>query len=145
MIRSGKIAQGRLLPEDVYELRVEALRGMRHSVLARRLGVSQSTVTRAIHGDTHPQVPFPIEIDYGGSRPPGAPRHYSYAEALELLARTPDGEVEMVEHLGRRGIAGLLKFMDRLPGFDPELLRQQTAAEAQRVLLGSDHRAPPRP
>jgi len=138
MVRSAKPVRGRLNPEEVYDLRVQALRGMRHAVLARRLGVAQSTVTRAIHGDTHARVPFPLEIDYGGPRPPGAPRYQPYTEAVELLSGALDGEVEVVEHLGRHGVRGLLMLLDSLPSYDADLVRRQTLAEARRGILGLD-------
>jgi hypothetical protein len=112
---------------------------MRHAALASRVGVAQSTVTRAIHGDTHARVPFPLEIDYSGPRPAGSPRYHPYEEAVELLARASADEVEMVEHLGRLGVRGLLRLLDHLPGFDPDLIRRQTSADARTAILGLDN------
>jgi hypothetical protein len=109
-------------------------------MLAHRFGVAQSTVTRAVHGDTHPRVPFPLEIDYAGRRPPGAPRYHPYSEAISRLAGASEGEVEVVERLGRHGVRGLLQALDHLPGFDPDLLRRQTSAEVRRIFRGSDYR-----
>jgi hypothetical protein len=84
-------------------------------------------------------VPFPLEIDYGGQRPRGAPRFYSFEEAAELLKGSPEGAVEVVEHLGRHGVRGLLTLLEHLPGFDPDLVREQAAAEAYRRMVGSQY------
>ena len=112
---------------------------MPHAALGRRLGVAQSTVTRAVHGDTHARVPFPLEIDYGGSRPAGARRFHSYEEAVETLAAARGEDVEMVEHLGRHQVRGLLMLLDQLPGFDLDMIRDRTSAEARTAILGLDN------
>ena len=66
MVKNKKRGGRRLAPDEVYELRVSALGGVAHQRLARRYGVSQSTATRAINGDTHTDVPW-LGVPLGAS------------------------------------------------------------------------------
>ena len=108
----------RLSPEQVYRLRCAALTGVSHGLLAAVYGVSQSTATRAINGDTHASVPHPVEApqeeDWGGG-----PRFLAFREAVEwLMSASPDEiEVLRVERPARRAPASsMLKVLDMVEG-----------------------------
>lgn len=57
MVKPRKNSGRALGLEVVYDLRVRSLLGTSHHVLARQLGVAQSTITRAANGDTHAAHP----------------------------------------------------------------------------------------
>jgi hypothetical protein len=91
--------------------------------LAAEYGVSQSSATRAINGDTYRDVPFPIRIT-----DPGVPIEisYPYQAAISILATAPIDQrftITIQPHTPTLRISGLLRLADQVwpapPAPDP--------------------------
>jgi hypothetical protein len=77
-----------LLATEVYGIRCAVLCGVTHDGLGQIYGVAQSTITRAVNGETFAWVPQPVEeVDEYGSV-----GFLSYREAVEWLASSRDDE-----------------------------------------------------
>jgi hypothetical protein len=138
MVRRQKTARRRLVPQEVYEARVAALGVASQSAMARKLGVAQSTLTRAVNGDTYRDVPFPLEVEWDFG--PGAREFYPYEVAVEMLRDAAPGEVEVVEEPWRPRVSlGQILVMARmLPQPDLETRKRQWRAEMEEALVGED-------
>jgi hypothetical protein len=114
--RAPTAADGRrrLLPRDVYDMRIRALQLERDAALAAEYDVSQSSATRAIAGGHHHQVPFPITITHP-SQPP-ASIFYPYQTAITILAHAPLDQtitITVQPSTPRLAIPGILRLLDQ--------------------------------
>ena len=119
MIKNKKRG-GRALAPDEVRARVSALGGVAHQRLARRYGVSQSTATRAINGDTHADVPHALENDYGPEGwALGLPRFFDYADAVARLNEV-EGDVDVVEEVAapRVSVSTMIEVLRELDALD---------------------------
>ena len=89
MVRPAKRPRRILQPGDVYDIRVRALGGLSHRRLAAEFGVAQSTVTRAVGGDTFAHVPFPV-VDWRTDQFVG------YEDAVAMLVETAPEDIEVM-------------------------------------------------
>jgi hypothetical protein len=102
-----------LAPHQVYEVRVRALGLERDEPLAAEYGVSQSSVTRAVDGDTYRDVPFPIRITH-----PDVPMRmfYPYRGAVAILASASIEQEPIITiqpHVPQLRIASILRLLDQ--------------------------------
>jgi hypothetical protein len=113
----------RLAPHQVYDMRIRALRLERDDALAIEYGVSQSSATRAINGDTYRDVPFPIRI-----RHPDVPIevYYPYSTAITILASAPIDQpftITIQPHTPTLRMSGLLRLADQVWPAPPASVR----------------------
>lgn len=106
----------RLAPHQVYDMRIRVLRLERDDALAAEYGVSQSSATRAIDGDTYRDVPFPIRVTHPDV-PVEIEIYYPYPRAISILAAAPidqDFTITIQPHTPRLRVSGLLRLADRV-------------------------------
>ena len=132
----------RLKPHQVYAMRVRVLRFERDEALAAEYGVSQSSATRAIDGDTYRDVPFPISVTH-----PDVPTevYYPYRNAIAVLAAVSIDQpftIKIQPHTPRLRVSGMLRLMDQVLGAPPPRQPHPPATPTPPTPSNSHHRSP---
>jgi hypothetical protein len=132
-----------LAPHEVYDMRIRALRLERDDALAAEYGVSQSSATRAIDGDTYRDVPFPIRIHH-----PDVPIeiYYPYSSAITILTAAPIDQqftITTQPHTPTLRMSGLLRLADQVWPAPPASVRPPPTTASRRPDPSAQHSPAP--